>query len=75
MRLRSCADRRAQKASLAACFGWDNRRRPHQALGWQIPNDAYFVQQETVLRSNLGRVKWICGRFACGEPGACCSKV
>jgi putative transposase len=50
--LRPCADGRAQKASLAACFDWYNRRRPHQALGWKTPDEAYFgQQQEAALRA------------------------
>lgn len=32
-----------QKRSLAACFDWYNRRRPHQSLGWQTPDEAYFA--------------------------------
>ena len=31
-----------QKRSLAAFFDWYNRRRPHQSLGWQTPDEAYF---------------------------------
>jgi putative transposase len=32
-----------QKRSLAECFDWYNRRRPHQSLGWQTPDEAYFA--------------------------------
>jgi putative transposase len=31
-----------QKRSLAEFFDWYNWRRPHQALGWQTPDEAYF---------------------------------
>jgi putative transposase len=31
-----------QKRSLADFFDWYNRRRPHQTLGWQTPDAAYF---------------------------------
>lgn len=31
-----------QKKSLAACFDWYNRRRPHQSLTWQTPDETYF---------------------------------
>jgi putative transposase len=31
-----------QKRSLVEFFDWYNRRRPHQALGWQTPDEAYF---------------------------------
>jgi len=31
-----------QKRSLAEFFDWYNHRRPHQALGWQTPDEAYF---------------------------------
>src|ERR1700709_1677843 len=33
-----------QKRSLAEFFDWYNHRRPHQALGWQTPDEAYFDQ-------------------------------
>lgn len=38
-----------QKKSLAAFFDWYNRRRPHQALGWKTPDEAYFGQQQAAL--------------------------
>jgi len=47
--LRPAADGREQKASLAAFFDWYNRRRPHQALGWETPDEAYFGQQQAAL--------------------------
>ncbi|MCK7494030.1 MAG: transposase [Comamonadaceae bacterium] len=28
--------------SLSAFFDWYNRRRPHQSLAWQTPDEAYF---------------------------------
>jgi putative transposase len=31
-----------QKKSLTECFDWYNRRRPHQSLDWQTPDEAYF---------------------------------
>ena len=31
-----------QQRSLTAFFDWYNRRRPHQSLGWQTPDEAYF---------------------------------
>jgi putative transposase len=31
-----------QKRSLAEFFDWYNLRRPHQALGWCTPNEAYL---------------------------------
>jgi putative transposase len=33
-----------QKRSLAEFFDWYNFRRPHQALGWQTPDEAYSGQ-------------------------------
>ena len=32
-----------QKRSLAEFFDWYNRRRPHQALSWRTPDEAYFA--------------------------------
>jgi putative transposase len=40
--LRPAANALEQKRSLAAFFDWYNRRRPHQSLGWQTPDEAYF---------------------------------
>ncbi len=40
--LRPAANGIEQKRSLTEFFDWYNRRRPHQALGWQTPDEAYF---------------------------------
>lgn len=39
--LRPC-DKGIEQQSLADCFDWYNRRRPHQALEWQTPDEAHF---------------------------------
>ena len=49
--LRPAANGIEQKKSLAAFFDWYNRRRPHQALGWRTPDEAYFGQQQAALRA------------------------
>lgn len=40
--LRPAANGLEQRCSLVEFFDWYNRRRPHQALGWQTPDEAYF---------------------------------
>lgn len=42
--LRPAANGIEQKRSLIEFFDWYNRRRPHQSLGWQTPDEAYFGQ-------------------------------
>lgn len=42
--LRPCDHGIEQQRSLAECFEWYNRRRPHQSLGWQTPDEAYFAR-------------------------------
>ena len=45
--LRPCENGIGQQRSLAQCFEWYNRRRPHQSLGWRTPDEAYFGAPET----------------------------
>ena len=40
--LRPCDSGIEQQRSLAQCFDWYNRRRPHQSLNWKTPDEAYF---------------------------------
>jgi putative transposase len=40
--LRPCDTGLEQQKSLAECFDRYNRRRPHQSLAWQTPDEAYF---------------------------------
>lgn len=40
--LRPCDNGIEQQRSLAQCFDWYNRRRPHQSLDWKTPDEAYF---------------------------------
>jgi putative transposase len=42
--LRPVANGFEQKRSLAEFFDWYNLRRPHQALGWRTPDEAYLGQ-------------------------------
>src|SRR6202171_321199 len=42
--LRPAANGIEQKRSLTEFFRWYNRRRPHQALGWRTPDEAYLGQ-------------------------------
>jgi putative transposase len=41
--LRPCENGIEQHQSLAECFDWYNRRRPHQSLGWKTPDETYFA--------------------------------
>lgn len=41
--LRPCDNGIEQKRSLEQFFEWYNRRRPHQSLDWQTPEEAYFA--------------------------------
>jgi transposase InsO family protein len=34
----------SRQCALTEFFRWYNRRRPHQALGWRTPDEAYFGQ-------------------------------
>jgi len=38
-----------QQRSLTRCFDWYNRRRPHQSLGWQTPDEVYFAASTKAL--------------------------
>lgn len=49
--LRPAANGIEQKKSLVEFFDWYNRRRPHQALSWKTPDEAYFGQQQAALRA------------------------
>jgi putative transposase len=40
--LRPASNGFEQQRSLGDFFDWYNRRRPHQALAWQTPDEAYF---------------------------------
>src|ERR1700760_1533317 len=42
--LRPAANGIEQKRSLTEFFDWYNLRRPHQALGWRTPDEAYLGQ-------------------------------
>ena len=42
--LRPAANGIEQKRSLGEFFDWYNLRRPHQALGWRTPDEAYRGQ-------------------------------
>ena len=42
--LRPAANGIEQKRSLGEFFDWYNLRRPHQALGWRTPDEAYLAE-------------------------------
>jgi hypothetical protein len=42
--LRPATNSIEQKRSLGEFFDWYNLRRPHQALGWRTPDEAYLGQ-------------------------------
>ena len=46
--LRPCANGHEQRASLQDFFAWYNGKRPHQALNWQTPDEAYFGHGEAL---------------------------
>lgn len=46
--LRPARDGLEQKRSLGEFFDWYNRRRPHQALDWRTPDEAYFAPTAAV---------------------------
>ena len=37
-----------EQSSLAEFFDWYNLRRPHQALGWRTPDEAYLGRSPAV---------------------------
>jgi putative transposase len=47
--LHPAANGLGQKRSLVEFFDWYNRRRPHQALGWQTPDEAYFDRSASAV--------------------------
>jgi len=47
--LRPAVDGIEQQRSLAEFFDWYNFRRPHQALGWKTPDEAYFGEVGTTM--------------------------
>jgi putative transposase len=40
--LHPCGTGIKQKRSIAECFDWYNRQRPHQSPGWETPDETYF---------------------------------
>jgi putative transposase len=46
--LRQAANGIEQRRSLAEFFDWYNRRRPHQALSWRTPDEAYLGRSPAV---------------------------
>jgi hypothetical protein len=53
-----------QERSLAEFFDWYDLRRPHQALGWRTPNEAY-----------LGHSTIVTALPPDAKPGRCCEFV
>ena len=47
--LRPAVDGIEQQRSLSEFFDWYNFRRPHQALGWKTPDEAYSGQVGTTM--------------------------
>ena len=47
--LRPAANGIEQKRSLGEFFDWYNLRRPHQALGWRTPDEAYLGRRALLV--------------------------
>ena len=74
--LRPAANGIEQKKSLAEFFDWYNRRRPHQSLDWQTPDEAYFgrqaaAQSRVASAMAAGRCGFVDSRLRRSPPLRC----